>query len=79
MLSGIGCRQWEACRCRCLSHRFHGGYSQFNMMEGRLPAKVLSLTVESASLHRDELMEDWELARQRGILKGIAHWSEICF
>ncbi len=32
------------------------------LIEGHLPGRVISLVLEWAFEHRDELMEDWELA-----------------
>jgi len=40
---------------------FHGG----------LPARALGLVVEWASLHQDELRQDWELARKQVRLEKI--------
>jgi Domain of unknown function (DUF4160) len=60
---------------------FHARYSEhkveiaiqtLSVIAGRLPPRVLGLVMEWAALHRDDLMEDWELARQRGTLKDIA-------
>ena len=33
------------------------------VLEGRIPPRALGLVVEWASQHQDELMQDWELAR----------------
>ena len=41
------------------------------VLAGRLPPRVLGLVMEWAALHRQELMEDWELARQDATLKKI--------
>lgn len=41
------------------------------IMEGRLPAKVLSLAVEWASLHQTELMQNWESIRTTGVYRRI--------
>ncbi|HTG16850.1 MAG TPA: DUF4160 domain-containing protein, partial [Blastocatellia bacterium] len=47
---------------------FHVEYNEFEasvlietlgILEGRLPARVLSLAVEWASLHQTELMQNW--------------------
>lgn len=43
----------------------------FKIIEGRLPKRVISLVLEWAFEHRDELMEDWELARKREGLRKI--------
>lgn len=42
------------------------------VISGRLTPRVLGLVTEWAALHRDELMEDWELARRHAELKQIA-------
>lgn len=60
---------------------FHARYSEhkaeiaiqtLSVIAGRLPPRVLGLVMEWAAIHCDELMEDWELARQRGTLRNIA-------
>ena len=33
------------------------------VLEGRIPPRALGLVVEWASQHQDELMQDWDLAR----------------
>ena len=59
---------------------FHVEYNEFEapvvietlgIMEGRLPAKVLSLAVEWASLHQTELMQNWESIRTTGVYRRI--------
>jgi hypothetical protein len=42
------------------------------LLEGSLPARVRALVVEWASLHQDELREDWERARRQEPLAPIA-------
>ena len=42
------------------------------VLAGHFPPKALGLVMEWASLHQDELMQDWELARQQAELKRIA-------
>jgi len=39
---------------------------------GEFPVRQLRLLLEWTRLHRDELLEDWELAKQRKPLKRIA-------
>jgi hypothetical protein len=34
------------------------------VLEGRLPPRALGLVLEWAALHQDELVQDWELARE---------------
>jgi Domain of unknown function (DUF4160) len=59
---------------------FHVRYNEYKaiisikdlaLLEGRLPPKVLGLVIEWASLHQDELIEDWYLAEQFAELKKI--------
>ena len=37
-----------------------------------MPRHALTLVLEGASLHREELMEDWGLCEQKQALKKIA-------
>lgn len=41
------------------------------LLEGRLAPRALGLVMEWAALHRQELLEDWELARGQVPLKKI--------
>lgn len=41
------------------------------MLEGNLPPKVVSLVIEWAEMHKNELMTDWELAQKGSPLKKI--------
>ncbi|MEA3512008.1 MAG: DUF4160 domain-containing protein [Campylobacterota bacterium] len=59
---------------------FHAKYGEYNglflikelrMSEGDLPKKVKNLILEWADDHREELMEDWNLAREEQPLKKI--------
>ena len=59
---------------------FHAEYNEFensvvietlSILEGKLPPKVLSLTVECASLHQAELQENWESIRGTGTFRRI--------
>lgn len=43
-----------------------------DVLRGALPARALSLVQEWRRLHADELMVDWEHARQREALEYIA-------
>ena len=43
-----------------------------HVLGGRLSPRVMGLVVEWALLHRDELLEDWRLARESAPLKRIA-------
>jgi len=41
------------------------------IVAGKLPSRALGLVMEWASLHRSELLEDWELARAKKSLNPI--------
>ncbi len=52
---------------------FHVKYGEYRavfsiqdlqIIEGSLPNRIVSLVLEWAFLHRNELLNDWELARQ---------------
>ncbi len=60
---------------------FHAKYGQqtgvfsiedLNLIEGHLPRRVISLVLEWAFEHRDELMQDWQLALAKKPLRSIA-------
>ena len=40
-------------------------------VEGRFPQRALNLVLEWYNLHKDELVEDWNLARDRKPLRRI--------
>ena len=51
---------------------FHVGYGEFEALievntlavyRGELPRRALALVLEWAALHRDELRQDWQLAK----------------
>ena len=59
---------------------FHAKYGEFSaeieistlkILNGELPKRAKTLVMEWADEHRDELMQDWELARQQSELKAI--------
>lgn len=59
---------------------FHAEYNEFKaeilietleINEGRLPKRVYSLVLEWATEHRIELLNDWNLAREKKILNKI--------
>jgi len=59
---------------------FHATYAEFEaqiaieslaVLRGSLPRRALALVLEWASLHREELRRDWELARQGQPLEPI--------
>ena len=43
----------------------------FAVIRGNLPARAHALVLEWASLHREELLEDWELAIEKKEIKKI--------
>ena len=59
-------------------HAKYGGQTgvfsiaDLRLIEGSLPNRVISLVLEWAFEHRDELMEDWELAMAKKPLRKIA-------
>jgi len=59
---------------------FHAKYGEFiaeidirtlQILKGELPKRAKTLVLEWADEHRDELMQDWELACQKSELKEI--------
>lgn len=59
---------------------FHAKYGEFTaeidirtlqIFKGELPKRAKTLVLEWADEHRDELQQDWELARQKQELKDI--------
>ena len=58
-------------------HAKYGDYrgvftvSDLKLVEGQMPGRVISLVLEWAVQHRDELLDDWELAVQRKPLRKI--------
>lgn len=60
---------------------FHAEYGEsaalidirhLSLFSGALPPRVLGLVIEWATLHRQELLEDWEKAQGQQELKKIA-------
>ena len=60
---------------------FHARYGDYKMeiaietlsvLAGKFPPRALGLVMEWAVKHRAELLEDWELARNRHELKKIS-------
>jgi hypothetical protein len=43
-----------------------------SLLRGELSPRVFGMVMEWASLHRTELLQDWELARQQAPLQRIA-------
>ncbi len=58
---------------------FHAKYSDYEItieinggvVNGQFPKRALGHVLEWYELHKDELLEDWELARQNKPLKKI--------
>jgi hypothetical protein len=59
---------------------FHAKYNEFKaairivdlaLMNGTLPPKALGLVVEWASVHKDELMQNWENSQKGNTLTNI--------
>ena len=46
--------------------------AELRLIEGQLPPRVISLVLEWAFHHRDELVDDWRLAQARQALRKIA-------
>ena len=59
---------------------FHAKYGEYEItvdvqtgvVKGRFPRRGLAHVLEWHELHRDELMENWNLARDRRLLRRIA-------
>jgi hypothetical protein len=60
---------------------FHARYGDFkieieirtlSVLAGKFPPRALGLLVEWATQHQEELMADWDLARQEAELRRIA-------
>ena len=58
-------------------HVYYGDHSAvieietLRILKGSLPQRILGLALEWASLHRDELLENWSLAESHKPLKDI--------
>jgi hypothetical protein len=52
-------------------HRASFSIEDMRLLEGKLPPRVMALVVEWAVIHRDELMNDWNLAMAKKPLKPI--------
>jgi hypothetical protein len=40
--------------------------NNLSILQGKLPARILGLTIEWAELHKNELMDDWNLIQTTG-------------
>lgn len=47
------------------------GIQSLNLLEGNLSPRLFGMVIEWALLHRQELLDDWELARQQQPLRAI--------
>ena len=62
-----------------LPPHFHAKYAEYEItvnifdgvVEGKFPKRALKLVLEWYELHKDELMEDWELCCQQEMPKPI--------
>jgi hypothetical protein len=52
-------------------HRAAFAISDLRVIEGSLPRRAISLVLEWAFLHREELMDNWHCAERRGELTRI--------
>jgi len=52
-------------------HRAVIAIQDFNMLEGDLPSRAMGLVMEWSRAHRNELMEEWDLARKKQSLFSI--------
>ena len=59
---------------------FHARYGDFkvsidiqtlSVLEGNFPPRALGLVIEWASLHRNELIDNWNMARQQQVPKKV--------
>lgn len=59
-------------------HARYGGYKieidiqNLSILAGKFPPRALGLVIEWATLHQEDLMADWLLARQSAELRRIA-------
>jgi hypothetical protein len=40
--------------------------SELTVLDGHLPARILGLVIEWAELHKEELMQDWDMVKTTG-------------
>jgi hypothetical protein len=58
-------------------HAIYGEYEitveiESGIINGRFPKRALRLVIEWLELHKDELLENWQLAEEKKPLKKIA-------
>jgi hypothetical protein len=59
---------------------FHAKYGDYEItieiitgiIEGKFPKRALNMVIEWYEIHKDELLQDWELIRTTGEFKKIA-------
>ncbi len=64
-------REWIAGKRRD-SNRLQIAIETLSVLAGKLPPRAMGLVMEWSSRHQDELMTDWDLARQQAALNNIA-------
>jgi hypothetical protein len=52
-------------------HRAIISIKDLSVLEGNLPPRILGLVIEWAGIHKNELLEDWELLKNTGNYKKI--------
>ncbi len=57
------------------SHKVVIDIRTLSVLEGRFPARALGMVIEWASLHQNELLENWERARNEQVPNKIAPLS----
>lgn len=57
------------------SHKVVIDIRSLSVLEGRLPARALGMAIEWASQHQDELLENWDRARNEQVPHKIAPLS----
>lgn len=57
---------------RYAGHKALISIETLGVLRGNLPPRALGLVTEWAALHRDELTENWQLARAEAQLKPVA-------
>ncbi len=63
-------------------HAIYGEYEitveiESGVINGRFPRRALRLVLEWLELHKDELLENWQLAEEKKPLKKSPHWSNV--
>ena len=59
-------------------HAFYGeftaeiGVNDLNVLVGKLPSRVLGLVIEWASLHKEELLDNWKKIENGELIEKIA-------